>query len=325
MQYSGTSAKRPAELVGEIIDSNYALQLIRGFKENFPGEVAVIPIASKTIFNSVKDIPNVSGIRFMYGMGSADDPASKVILLIPGNNTSTHQSIPNTIVQPEGYLNNEGERVGLRRTWELLYNHAVHYAKLQPEIKFKQIFRGAFFGIDALTSLLTKVTEAHSVNYHFGFDENITDAPLQHKAVLNPLHTDGTQYNVYFDVASPCPPDCHLPGDPNGEMNCITTVVVNGKAPVSEKEKELNIYRGYRDDYFLKTPDNGPLVEMYYYISPALTEAIANTGRAKDIYQSLYHNQVTQCNKLIEEGKYDAAKMLFEQTMEYLMKEYLFC
>jgi hypothetical protein len=302
MQYPIASAKRPAELVGEIIDSNYAQQLIRGFKETFPGEVTVRSIESKTIFNSVKDIPNVSGIRFMYGMGSADDPASKVILLIPCNNTSTHQPIPNTIVQPEGYLNNKGERVGLRRTWELLYNHAVHYAKLQPEIKFKQIFRGAFFGIDSLTSLLTKVTEAHSVNYHFGFDENITDTPLQHKAVLNPLHIDGTQYNVYFDVNSPCPPDCYNDEPPS--TCCMAASMV---------------------DNFPKTPDNGPLVEMYYYISPALTEAIVNTGRAKDIYQSLYHNQVSQCNKLIEEGRYDAAKMLFEQTMEYLMKEYLFC
>ena len=322
MQYPNTSAKRSAELVGEIIDSNYAQQLIREFKKTYPGEVTVISIESKTIFNSVKDIPNVSGIRFMYGMGSVDDPTSKVILLIPCNNTSTHLPVPNTIVQPEGYLNNKGERVGLKRTWELLYNHAVHYAQLQPEMKFKQIFRGAFFGIDSLTSLLKSHTEAHSVNYHFGFDGNITDPSLQHKAVLNPLHTDGTPYKVYFDVNSPCPPDCYPdePGDPGG---CVVTDAVNGNAPVSENEKELNIFRGFRDDYFLKTPDNGPLVEMYYYISPALTEAITNTGRAKEIYQGLYHNQVRQCNELIEEGRYDAAKMLFEQTMEYLMKEYL--
>jgi hypothetical protein len=322
MQYPNTSAKRPAELVGEIIDSNYALQLILGFKETFPGEISVISIKSSTIFNSVKGIPNVSGIRFMYGMGSADDPASKVILLIPCNNTSTSLPVPNTIVQPEGYLNNEGERVSLKRTWELLYNHAVHYAQLQPEMKFKKIFRGAFFGIGSLTSLLKIDTEAHSVNYHFGFDENITDTSFQHKAVLNPLHRDGTSYDVYFDVNSPCPPDCY-PDEPGAPDPCVVTGAVNGNAPVTENEKELNIFRGFRDDYFLNTPANGPLVEMYYYISPALTEAIANTGRAKEIYQSLYRNQIRQCNRLIENGKYEEAKTLFEQTMERLMKEYL--
>ena len=318
MQYPDLSAKRPAELVGEIIDSHYAQQLIGGFKEKFPGEVSVISIESKTIFDSVKDIPNVSGIRFMYGMRSADDPASKVILLIPCNNTSTRLPVPNTIVQPEGYLDNKGERVGLKRTWELLYNHAVHYAKLQPEIKFNKIFRGVFFGIDALTSLLKKDTEAHSVNYHFGFDENITDPPLRYKAVLTPLHIDGTSFNMDFDTGSVCPPFC---GDPDP---CAISDVVNGNAPVSEIEKELNIYRGFRDEYFLRSPVNGPLIEMYYYISPALIEAIANTGRAKEIYHGLYHNQVRQCNELIEKGKYEEAKTLFEQTMERLMKEYLY-
>jgi hypothetical protein len=63
---------------------------------------------------------------------------------------------------------------------------------------------------------------------------------------------------------------------------------------------------------------------MYYYISPALTEAIGNTGRAKEIYQDLNRHQVHQCNKLIENGEYEAAKLLFEQTMEYMIKEYLF-
>jgi hypothetical protein len=150
-------------------------------------------------------------------------------------------------------------------------------------------------------------------------DEDITDPFLQYKAVINPLHADRTRYDVYFDVGTPCPPDC---GD--GGSDCVITDAVNRNVPVSEREQELNIYRGYRDDYFLTHADNGPLVEMYYYISPALTEAIGNTGRAKEIYQELYRNQVFECNRLIEAGKYDEAKKLFEQTMEGLMKEYLF-
>jgi hypothetical protein len=62
---------------------------------------------------------------------------------------------------------------------------------------------------------------------------------------------------------------------------------------------------------------------MYYYISPALKEAIQDTGRAKEIYSALYNNQVRQCNMLIEERKYEAAKILFEQTMAELIKTYL--
>src|SRR3954470_13782245 len=98
--------KRPAELIGEIINNAYALQLINGFREKYPEEVSTLLIESITLFNAVKDLLNVSGIRFMYGMGSANDPASKVLLLMPCNVTSTHQLIPNVIVQPHGYLNN---------------------------------------------------------------------------------------------------------------------------------------------------------------------------------------------------------------------------
>ena len=102
------SAKKPAELTGEIIDNAYALQLINGFKEKYPEEVSTILIESSIILNAVKNLSNVSGIRFMYGMESVNDPASKVLLIMPCNATSTHQLIPNVIVQPNGYLNNRG-------------------------------------------------------------------------------------------------------------------------------------------------------------------------------------------------------------------------
>jgi hypothetical protein len=61
MHYPNLSVKRPAELAGEIIDNKYALQLIRGFKEKFPGEASVTLIESKTIFECVKGLSNVSG------------------------------------------------------------------------------------------------------------------------------------------------------------------------------------------------------------------------------------------------------------------------
>lgn len=315
-----TASRRPAELAGEIIDSTYALQLIQGFKEKFPGEVSKISIESAIIFNAIKDLSNVSGIRFMYGMESANDPTSKTILLIPCNVTSVHYRIPNTIVQPQGYLNSSGERVSLKRTWELLYNHAIHYAAMLPGIKFNRIMRGAFFGINTLDMLLKEYTNAEGVSYHFGWDHSIADQALQLKPVLQPLHADGAGYELYLDHGSPCPPLCDDIDD-----GCIVTNMVSaGNTYVHVQEQELNFYRSYRNNYLLSSANNGPLVEMYYYVSPALKEVILDTGRAAAIYSSLYNNEVQQCNKLIREGMYEAAKVLFEQTMENLMKTYLF-
>jgi hypothetical protein len=319
------SAKKPAELTGEIIDNAYALQLINGFNEKYPGEVSTILIESSTIFNAVKDLSNVSGIRFMYGMESANDPASKVLLLMPCNATSTRQLIPNVIVQPHGYLNNRGERVSLKSTWELLYNHAVHYAPLLPEVKFHKIVRGAFFGIDSLKALLQEYTNAPALHFHFGLDKTVADPALQHIPVLEPLHAGGTGYNLFMDRGEICPPpaNCNDEGTTSTETCTVTEIVNTAHSQKAGTEDELNIYRQYRDNYLLENENNGPLAEMYYYVSPALKEAIKDTGRANEIYTALYNNEVRQCNMLIEEGKYEAAKILFEQTMAQLIKTYL--
>lgn len=286
------SAKKPAEFTGDIINNDYAHQLIWAFKEKFPEENSLISIETSTILDSVNGLANVSGIRFMYGMESVDDPMSKVILLIPCNATSTHLPIPNTIVQPHGYLNNRGERVGLKRTWELLYNHAIHFSRLLPELQFNKIARGAFFGIQSLKNLLQEYTNAHALHYHFGWDNAVPHAALQHKPVLQPLHTNGAGYEIYFDYGTVCPPVC------SGEGWIVTDI--------------------------LKREGSGPLVEMYYYVSPALKEAIYDTGRAEEIYSAFYHNEIRQFNMLIEEGKFETAKSVFEQAVENLVKTYLY-
>ena len=317
LQQANVSAKRPAALIGEIIDSTYALQLIQGFRQKFPSEVSSIFIESYIIFNAVKDLPHVSGIRFMYGMESVNDPTSKVILLIPCDTTSDHRPIPNTIVQPQGYLNNRGERVSLKRTWQVLYNHAVHYAGLLPEVKFRKIVRGVFFGIDALKALLQEYTNAHGIHYHFGWDDVTPGIEAQHKAVLHPVHANGTGYGIYMDFGSICPTSCYPP--PKPEKPASTPDADNIPFFDLLPHKYSHGDKPSTDD----DPATGPLIEMCYYVSPALEEAIAGTGKAAEIYTALYDRELRSCNLLIEEGKYEAARILFEQTMDDLMKTYL--
>lgn len=295
--YVSVSSRKPAELVGEIIDHAYAEELIQSFKETFPSATSTVFMEASTIWEAVSGLVNVSGIRFMYGMESADDPKSTVVLLIPCNATSTHLAIPNVIAQPNGYLNNRGERIGLKRTFELLYNHAVYYSRLLPEVPFKKIVRGAFFGIQTLRSLLQEYTNAPALQYHFGWDNTVAEAGLRHKPVLQPVHANGAGYEIYLDFGMPCPPACVEPGG-DGIIWPITDL--------------------------LKAGASGPLVEMYFYISPALKEAIYDTGNAREIYAALNQNEIRQCNLLIEESRFEAAKSLFEKVMENLMKTYLY-
>lgn len=115
--------------------------------------------------------------------------------------------------------------------------------------------------------------------------------------MLQPLHTNGTGYEIYFDTGLPCPPVTYCPGG-DGIIWPLTDILKGGFS--------------------------GPLVEMYYYVSPALKEAIYDTGRAKEIYTALNQNEIRQCNLLIEAGQFEAAKSLFEQVMENLIKTYLY-
>jgi hypothetical protein len=319
--------KRPAEIVGELISREYARQLIDGFTKEYPNTPNKIFISCDLLNNAVKGLSNVSGIRFMYGMVSPNKPDTKIILLIPCNNTSGFNEIPNTIVQPQGYLNHRGELISLKQTWQFLYNHAVYTAAFQPELKFHKIVRGVFFGKESLGALLTEYTSAAAgIDFYFGYDETIAEVPQRHKPVLNPVHYDGKAYDVFMDVGHLCPPfcDCGWPGQPPCKEVCIVSNSIGQHSSKKEVQKDKeDIFRKFRDEYMLSDIESSPLVEMYYYVSPALVEAIQNTGTAKEIYISLYENEISKCNLLIADKKYNEAKELFEETMDKLMQQYL--
>jgi hypothetical protein len=308
--------KKAAEFVGEIIENDIAERMIDDFKKEFPKEVSQVEISVETIFRSVENVSNVSGIRFMYGLESSDDPLSRVIVLIPCNNTSTHLSIPNSIIMPEGYLTHNGKRVSLKRTWELLFNHAVHYSTLLKEVKFNRIVRGDFVGIESLKQLCFGFANAKSISYYFGYDKDCADLPFRNKSVLQPKNETGIGFDIYMDFTRPCPPYC--------SDDCIISKMVQKNAEQNSNDEELNIYRGFRDRYLYENILSAPLVEMYYYISPVLIEAIQQTGKEDLVYSEIYFGPMQNCNDLIANSKFEEAKLLFEETINSLLKKYVF-
>jgi ribosome biogenesis GTPase A len=163
--------------------------------------------------------------------------------------------------------------------------------------------------------------------YHFGHDKSLNGLAQQHKAVLQPVNINGSKMEIYMDISKLCPPfcDCDKPGYPpcKTDDTCTLTDVVIRNAAKDEAEAELDVYRYLRDQFMIKK-GYGPLVEMYYYISPALIEAIENSGRKEQVYSQLYHNEIAEAYALINERKYQEAKELFEATMALLTKEFLF-
>lgn len=302
---------RLKQFVGELIEKEYAQELILKQREFFPSMISsfIIPVSILQMIR--EDSVNISGIRFMYAMEEAGNPKSAMLLLMPCNTTSMEKAIPNAIVQPLGYFNHKGERISLKKTWEYLYNHAVYMSQQQSSVPFRKIVRGAFLGIESLHSLMYEYSNSNSLLYNFGYDSEAKEGINPHKPVLIPLDFNGNRYDIFMDNADLCPPNnCDSPD------SCLATIT-------AKTDHELNMYRTFRDDFFLSNIQNGPLVEMYYYISPALTEAIAATGRAEEIYHKLYQNEFVTCNRLLADGKYPEVKLLFEQTMHNLMQQYL--
>jgi len=176
---------RTAENVGQPISRELASRLMAGFRQKFPAEKPAVFIAKETIEKALEGFDNVSGIRFMYGIESVNNAESRILLLIPCNNTSTHLNIPNAIILPQGYMDSNGMRTSFEKTWQILYNHTLRYQTYFPELTYNQIMRGSFMGINSLLTLL-QTKDCAGINFNFGFDDTQAEASAKTNPFLKP-------------------------------------------------------------------------------------------------------------------------------------------
>jgi hypothetical protein len=306
--------KRAAEDVGQPISTELAAYLTNGFKQKFPGEKPVVFIAKETVMKAIEGLDNVSGIRFMYGYESVNDAASRVLLLIPCNNTSTHLAIPNSIILPQGYMANTGKRIGFEKTWQLLYNHTARFTQYFPELAYHEIMRGTFIGINSLLTLL-KNEDCAGINFNFGYDESLSMPSARNRPVFEAIDTLGFFDPPGWDFTSPCPAFCDFT-----MMNNINRVAEINNTDI----QRLRLDNHFRDEYLLKQDGNGALVEMYYYVNPSIQEKVMGDKNAGELYESIYHPQIIAFNNLLAEGNYDEAKVVFKRTVYGMMETYLF-
>jgi len=313
METQTISTKRAAQDVGQRISREFADYLTGGFKHKFPAEKPAVFIAKETIMRAFEHLDNVSGIRFMYGYESADDAGSRVLLLIPCNNTSTHLDIPNSIILPQGYMAHNGKRVSFEKTWQLLYNHTSRFSNYFPGLAYNKIMRGSFIGINSLVALL-EMEGCIGINFNFGYDDTIAEAPAKNKPVFEAVNHKGDVLDI-LDFTTPCPAYCDIAVEYNSQVIGINT---------SDIGKCLELNKHFRDEYLLKQESNGAFVEMYYYVKPSILEKIAAVKNAGKIYEDTYQPQIAAFNRLLESGNYEGAKTAFENTIKGMMETYLF-
>jgi len=307
---------RTAQDIGQPISREFAGYLTNGFKHNFPGETTSVFISRETILKAIENLDHVSGIRFMYGFEDANNPESRVVLLLPCNDTSVHKAIPNTIILNEGYMAHTGIKVEFKKTWQLLYNHVVRFGSYFPQLPYNRIMRGTFMGINSLLSLL-QTDDCAGIQFSFGYDDTVADVSARNKPVFEAVNFSGWLLDSPYDFTTPCPAYCDFTLMENIDQVAYANKNAGGFTG-------LTLTNHFRDEYLLKDVVYAPLVELFYYANPTITEKVTGDKKSLELYENTCRSQVAAFNRLLAEGNYHEAKTAFEDTLTTMMKTCLF-
>jgi hypothetical protein len=300
------------EQVGEFISESFYQELTENFQQKFPSEVRSVML-SRLAVETVLSGENVSGIKFMNGLNDANDPSSRMLVLIPCNYTVT-ASLPNSIINQHGFITNTGEIISLERTWQVLFNHVLNFKKLDPEMGYTKINRGAFMGKVLLTEFLTATT-CNSIIYHFGY---LAEENLPYKLIIQPA--DGIK--MFGEMSIPCPGGAGCPTVTTSNDPCALTRITTTMLG-TETEGQLNTLRAFRDK-ILTDKFSGAEVEKYYTISASLLEAIDKIQNKEVIFKGLYDKYIATSLNAINQNDEDTAFVLFQEAMQHLTETYLY-
>jgi hypothetical protein len=299
------------QCIGAFINQDRYQELAQNFNHNFPGEVNQVTL-SKSALKSVLHDATVSGIKFMNGLENANDPSSRMLVLIPGNYTSIG-SLPNSIIKTDGFLTNEGNNISLEKTWQVLFNHVLNFKRIDASANYTRINRGSFMGREILTELVNQA-ESDNLIYHFGYD---VENNYPYKALIQ----SGINGSLIGDESYPCPGSEGCPKGTMEEMCALTRITTNLAG--GEAEGQLNVLRAFRDK-LLQEKFSGVEIEKYYTISASLLEAIDKEQNQQVIFKGLYDKYIkTSLNSLAHNDE-ETAYTLFQEALEHLTKTYLY-
>jgi len=296
--------------VGEFISESFYQELTENFQQKFPTEVQSVRL-NRAAVEIVLNGENVSGIKFMNGLKDANDPSSRMLVLMPCNYTVT-ASLPNSIINQHGFMTNTGEVISLERTWQVLFNHVLNLKKVDPNVGYTKINRGSFMGRKILITLIDN-TIGDDLVYHFGYD---IEMGYPYKTVIHPEHS----VFLIGDQSYPCPGSTGCPG--SGTDPCALTRITTAMLG-TEAEGQLNTLRVFRDK-ILSDKFNGAEVEKYYTISASLLEAIDKEQNKEAIFKGLYEKYIATSINAINENDEETAYGLFQEAMQHLAETYLY-
>mgnify|MGYP006939815898 CR=1 FL=1 len=294
--------------VGQRITENDFKFLADNYKKYYEHGNASFVIEKELIQENLTFNENVAGIRFMYGLKDPLNPNSLVLFLIPCSSISEKGISTESMLKKEGYHDHVGNLYSLQEVALMLSQYVKSVAAENPNLVYKEITRGNFYGKNSLESLL--VNDCTFIQFNFGVKNNSISP------VIQPLNKNFYQLNeVFMDFSRPCPTYCNE----LGEEGCVATLAV---ASNSDGEIELNEFRYFRDYHLLELAGGAQLFELYYIISPVVAKIMQRDANNIVSLGQFYKEEITPFKLLLKEGNHQEAVYALKETLEVLLEEY---
>ncbi|MEF2806610.1 MAG: CFI-box-CTERM domain-containing protein [Massilistercora timonensis] len=104
---------------------------------------------------------------------------------------------------------------------------------------------------------------------------------------------------------------------------CYITTAVCENRGLPDDCYELEMLRGYRDGYLMRSKEGRALVDEYYDLAPVIVRAINMRKDRAEIYEDIYKSCLTPCIRCIEEGDQERCKDLYTGMVTDLKTKYL--
>ncbi len=297
--------------IGSYITSEYANDLLNQYSEEYPNVASSFNIKKTSILKVLNASPEVTGIRFFYGLSDLLNPNSVKLILVPCTQNSDFANPKNLIIE-QGYMDHNDQVHSILEVSQMIANWVTSLNQRNPELKYKETTRGGFFGRNSLLDLI-RDQDCHSISFKLGLKESVISP------IMQALNDNGKFLNSFImDVTAPCPPSCAQPWPETSDEPCALELV---GMSTSNKEK-IDNYRWFRDHKLLDLEGGAKQYELYYFLSPFVTMVISKNKSNKEILRRMYTERIAPCNAFIANGEYQKALDLLEDTLQVWIAEY---
>ncbi|WP_299219010.1 hypothetical protein [uncultured Aquimarina sp.] len=289
--------------VGGYVSKEHFDKATSAYQEEFPGIINSITIKKEIIVKALNSHEWISGIRFMYGLDDPMNPNSIRVFLIPCTHTSENLDLSKPLVAKYGYYDHAGHLNTLTDVVKGITAYVGQMTKMDDTLIYKEVTRGNFLGKNSLLDLVSH-ENCECVSIDFGLQGKVL------KPVFRPINSNSAFIEeIYMNVTNPCPPFC---GDPDSDPPCKTELTVS----MFSNEKELDIYRYFRDFILLELENGEVQYEMYYFISPLITAMIDESENKEEELRITYYEKIVPFKELLAEKKFDEANNWLKETFE---------